>query len=269
MTEDDRNALIPRPHGAIAKAGLGPGRILSGMVADALDVVRSHDRALALARFRIGSHEFRDPDYRQIMVWAKALDLEPGVLVERLGINAVDKPTLVVEDGAIVSLGWDFDLLPILHFEWVDGLVIREIALFGAPAGGLSLALPLLDSLFCFQSGIADLDLSSAPKLSSLRCSYNQLTELDLSSVPALVKLDCTKNQITELNLSNVPKLSELSCSYNQLTELDLSSVPALVRLDCFNNQITELDIRRQEKLGYLKYDSSVKLKTLSAQNPE
>lgn len=86
MTEEGRNALIRLPSGAIAKAGSGPERILSGMVSDALDAARSHERSLTVARFRIGNHEFRDADYRQLLVWAEALKLEPAVVVQRVTI---------------------------------------------------------------------------------------------------------------------------------------------------------------------------------------
>ena len=77
----------------------------------------------------IGYYEFRDPDYRQILLWAGALKLDPVVVIERLESSVVFdrkgvKLEFAVQDGAIVSLTWDFDLLPLSEFEWVDGLAL-------------------------------------------------------------------------------------------------------------------------------------------------
>lgn len=250
--DEDRNALIPLPSGAIVKAGTGFKRILSGMVSDALDVARSRDRSLTRARFRIGNHEFRDADYRQILLWAEALKLEPAVVVQRLESSSgfanfpfgwATKVEFIVEDGAIVTLVWDFNLLPIHDFAWVDGLAIEEIVFVGAATARLSLDLPRLNRLSCFHIGITELDLSKVPGLASLECEDNRLAELVLSNVPALIELSCSGNQLTELDLSNVPALSSLVCFKNQLTALDLSKTPALTYLDCDSNQLAELDL--------------------------
>lgn len=157
MVEEERNAMIPRPSAAIEKIGAGPRGILSRMVSDALALARSQEKALTAARFRIGNYELRDPDYRQILLWAKALELEPAVIIERLEssfceVKAAElepagiierlessfcergdgwRLTFRVENGSIVTLAWDFDLLPLSVFEWVDGLVIREVGFKG------------------------------------------------------------------------------------------------------------------------------------------
>lgn len=259
MTDEDRNALIRLPSGTMA--GLGPKRILSGMVSDALDVARSHDSSLALARFRIGDHEFREPDYRQLLLWSKALELDPAVIVQRLETPTlgrhVNPISFLVRDGAIEALVWDFSLLPIRKFEWVDGLVIRCIGFTGAATASLLLRLPLLDRLSCWGIGLTKLDLSNVPMLSSLQCGGNQLSELDLSIVPLLDELEVDKNKVTELSLSHVPLLSRLSCGDNQLTALDLSRVPLLSSLSCNGNQLTALDLSSVPELRWLACGSN------------
>ena len=90
--EKPRNALIIRPSSAVERIGSGPRGILTRMVSDALAVARSQDKALTVARFRIGDFKFRDPDYRQILLWAKALKLKPETVVRRLKGSACEHP---------------------------------------------------------------------------------------------------------------------------------------------------------------------------------
>ena len=218
--EKNRNALIPRPPSALERGG--PRGILTRMVSDALAVARSQEKALTVARFRIGNDEFCDPDYRQILLWAKALELEPEDVVQRLRSRAWESAeeeeeyAFEVENGAIISLVWDFDLLPLTVFEWVEALAIRELCFKGTPkvSPQIALRLSFLDRLTC--------------------CSIN-LTELDLSNVPGLTDLWCSENQLTELNLSNVPGLTVLWCDDNQITELDIRQLKTkkLKTLDC------------------------------------
>ena len=141
------------------------------------------------ALHRVGKYEFREPDYRQILIWAKALDLEPVEIVKRIEEGHSDDsyewtPALRVENGVIVSLTWDFDLLPLVEFQWVDGLLIRHLIFNGSPAvpPRLSLRLPRLDYLSCVSLKLSKLDISFFPNLTHLYCGGNRLTELDLSN---------------------------------------------------------------------------------------
>jgi hypothetical protein len=212
---------------------------------------------LAGARFRIGDSEWREPDYRQILLWAKALVLEPvEVIQELLTINErwrneaeaegeIAEEAPIFEDGAIVKVYWDFELLPLENFEWVEGLTIRELVFSFCPqrASTLALNLPYLEHLVCNSVDLTELDLSEVPRLTSLHCDGNKLTTLDLSKVPLLTTLNCTYNPIDELDLSSVPMLAELHCQSCRLTKLDLSQIPILKVLDCTNNKLTELNL--------------------------
>ncbi len=127
MPDADLNALIRLPSFAVEKAEAGPRRILTGMVSDALAVAKSLERALATARFRIGDHEFCDPDYRQILIWAASLGVTPEYfvgIVDVLPHESIDSQgrkhfdvSLEVGDGAIICLPWDLDFFPIHYFD--------------------------------------------------------------------------------------------------------------------------------------------------------
>jgi Leucine-rich repeat (LRR) protein len=222
------------------------------------------ERALTAARFPIGNYEFCDPDYRQILLWAKALELEPADIVRRLEGSfraCADRSRLTfsVENGSIVTLAWDFSLLPLSVIEWVDGLVIREVGFKGLPTAPLrlSLRLPLLVRLTCPAINLAEIDLSNVAALKELDCGLNQLTKLDLSNVAGLTDLDCGCNQLAELDLSNVPELVDLVCDDNQLTKLDLSNVPRLTHFRCSDNQLSELDLSNVAGLTELSCPSN------------
>lgn len=287
MEEDKRKAMIPRPSGSIEKIGPGPRGILTRMVSDTLALARSRSTQVAPARFKIGKYEFCDPDYRQILLWAKALKLKPLTVIQRLERSSCKDffqklLTFSVENGAIVSLVWDIELLPLTIFDWVEGLSIREMAVQGHVLNPFqnSLRLPsLLRLKFSAQgsnktsqidlsnapnlveldcsSGLPDrtcidgvyedqtptLDLSNLPNLTVLYCRHNKLTSLDIASVPNLAKLDCRHNELTEIDLSNVSRLADLDCSQNNLTEINLSNVPNLAKLNCRINNLSEINL--------------------------
>lgn len=62
--------------------------------------------------------------------------------------------------------------------------------------------------------------------LESLYCDNNSLTELDLRENTALKFLSCENNKLTSLNLKGLSLLEELRCRNNNLTEIDLSTNP-------------------------------------------
>lgn len=269
MADKERNALIPLPAGGLENIGSGPKSILSAMVSDALALVRVREKSLVAARFRIGDYEFRDPDYRQILIWAKALALEPEVFIRRLEADLQNRPfdrvvvPFEVEDGSIVSLEWNFDTFPITFFEWIDGLRIMKIGFRGrAGPTKISLRLPLLECLYCSDIKLTEIDLSKVPALKELDCSHNELVEIYLSHVPALTKLKCSYNKLVALDLATVPMLTVLECRYNHFVKLDLSKIPALTKLDCMSTGLVELNLSKVSALTKLwcSYNKLVKL---------
>ena len=299
MTTPESLPIVPRPSTAIVKLSAGAETILARMTSDILDLAQAHATAIKGARFKIGAYELREADYQQILLWAQALALPPLTVITHLA-NSVcenfggDPPAsrifFSLDDGAITSLAWDFEKLPLDIFRWVAGLRVEQLGFMGTPASSPALALhlpflsvlccgetqlteldlsnvPALTKLYCSSNQLTELDLSNVPALTEFDCSHNQLTELDLSHVPALRKLNCWMNQLTELDLSNVPDLTELYCSSNQLTELDLSNVPDLREFDCSHNQLTTLDIRKLSNLESFRHDLRVIIRKRKDQN--
>lgn len=293
MNEKSDFALVPTPANALGKAQPSAKRILSDMVVDTLALVPPKEvapssvtirmRLLQAAvlkvsgsgeqlvaspapKFRIGEYAWREPDYQQILIWAKTLSCAAEEVVRRLQAGrkqryggeweAHGKRQLRVQagnpvwsetkfaHGAILALNWDFELLPIEKFEWVPGLLLTHLGFASSPKHppNLRLRVPSLTHLCCNRLGLSKLDLSGVPFLTELSCANNQLSELDLARVPLLTKLSCSNNQLSELALSHLPLLTELSCDDNQLTNLDLSRVPLLKRLVCQNNKLSNID---------------------------
>src|SRR5712691_11101712 len=83
MPDTEDFSLVPRPASAIENTSPGIRRVLSGIVADALALAQKPKSVTAEAKFRIGEYEWCEPDYRQILTWAKALCLEPEEVVRR------------------------------------------------------------------------------------------------------------------------------------------------------------------------------------------
>ena len=261
MAKETKNSLIQLPSADLVRPDKGTNPILARMTQDVL--AHAQGKKLSQERFRIGDYLLREPDYHQILLWAEALGVAPKALLSefaetKLGTNLSMpfKPMeFAIEDGAIVSLPWKSDHLPLDLVTWVQGLRIRELGLKGKWTGVtrvLSAVLPDLEILVCIGLRLISLDLNQAPYLSELCCGFNHLTSLDLSPVPGLKKINCIINHIVELNLSPVPQLTHLYCWGNQLNKLDLTSVPQLTHLYCFDNQINKLDLTSVPRLTVL-----------------
>ena len=81
------------------------------------------------------------------------------------------------------------------------------------------------------------------PKLETLYCANNKLTELDVSKNTALEWLKCYQNQLTSLDVSQNTKLEVLHCYENKLTSLDVSKNTQLRALRCSQNNLTSLNV--------------------------
>jgi Leucine-rich repeat (LRR) protein len=254
MTDELKNALVHRPPTGLVGSEMRTSPVIARITQDVL--ARAQASGLSRARFRIGDYVLREPDYRQILLWAEALKMVPETLLTVLAGTRweprwrweknYDPITFALEDGAIVRLAWDFDRLPVIPMSWLPGLLIRALGFCGAwPDVGTALkpVLPRLQTLVCGDIGRGSVDFSQVPGLTKLYCGGNQLPELDLSPVPRLTRLTCISNQLTGLDLSPVPGLTRLGCISNQLKGLDLSPVPGLIELSCSDNLLTVLDL--------------------------
>ena len=241
MERKKTNAIVHRPGTDVFGLGRGTSPVIARMTRDVL--ARGGAQALGVARFRIGDHLLREPDYRQILQWAEALGMAPETVLEVLVSSELTTEScgwsepiaFALEEGAIVNLTWDFDRLPLVPEIWESGLLVRTLGFRGAwpePAIALRPSLPHLRTLVCGCLGLASLDLSQVPGLTVLDCRGNRLIGIDLSPVPRLTSLECSGNQITRLDLATVPGLTWLGCGGNQITEIDLSPVPRLTSLE-------------------------------------
>jgi len=255
MSGKEDTSLVPRPSGELVRIPPGASAIIDGMVNDTTAIIRTRDTI----RHRVGNYEFREPDYRQILIWAKAVGTTPDDLVVRL-----QKGRLKVSDGALINMrvqhifmGVGLDLSRVPQLKKLDCRKNRltELDLSRVPQletldcgrnrlTELDLSqVSQLKELGCRRNELAELDLSWSPQLKELNCMSNVLSKLALSCVAGLKGLRCGNNHLTELDLSRVPNLKVLSCGYNELTELDLSRVPQLETLGCWGNELTELDL--------------------------
>jgi len=240
-TDGDSSSLIPLPATPLAKS-VPMGRLLSEIVAGSLALARQE------AVFSIGVYHWCGPDYRQILLWANALGFEPEEVIRRLvdpskwgGMDALPFDPYGKEElfdslqgketqfcnGKIIHISWDFELLPLTTFQWVEGLEIEYFKIVShrnAPASILEFA-PTL------------------PKLRVLSVDGLEIRNLDLSGVPILEFLSCSRNLLANLDLSSVPALRELICSYNCLREIDLSNSWTLRSIDCRGNLLVRLNI--------------------------
>ena len=227
MGDKKDTSLVPRPAGELVRIPPGAGAIIESMVNDATDIMRTRDAI----RHKVGNCEFRESDYQQILIWAKAVGMTPEDFVGRL-----QEGCLRISDGALIDVGVQRIFMGI-------GLNLSQV--------------PHLKELDCRRNKLTELDLSWVPQLERLDCGRNRLTELDLSHVPHLKELGCRRNKLTELDLSWVPHLKELNCVSNALTKLDLSHVPSLKGLHCVNNHLTKLDLSQVPNLKVLSCGSN------------
>jgi Leucine-rich repeat (LRR) protein len=276
MTDEENSRwLVTRPSGELCVLPATTNRLVSEMVEVSLAITRQ------AALFKIGEYEWREPDFRQLLMWAEALKMEPATVINKLvARNDARQAPSRFHDGRMLSLTWNLAELPLTNFKCVEGLTIEELRLYEPLAvriksaeipdvsvslrslrllncrcriGVLTLSdMPSLTVLDCDGSGLKKLNLSGVPNLNRLRCSSNQLRDLDLAQVPNLSELACYQNPLSELDLSNVPNLSELWWGDNQFTKLDLSHVPNLTKLWCARSQLTELDLSHVPNLTEL-----------------
>ena len=203
MADDERKALVVQGSRSLAEVGAGARKILSSVVSDALTVAYLRKKVLTSTVFRIGSFEFREPDYGQILTWANRLDIDSETLVQRLSAYSFtdrardwEKTIFKVERGTIFSLAWDISELGFKELDWLPELSIQTLAVFDAlgetkrqsrpfdaqtEQRNLSFSLQCLGKLFIGPINLAKVALSKVPTLEILVCERNGLSELDLS----------------------------------------------------------------------------------------
>ena len=136
MTSPDEKhagSLIPRSNSNPATVDRSGG-VDSHLVEDALAIARRRDLQTAGKQFRIGSFELCEPDYRQVLRWAKALQWSPEDVLDTLAILSYEMSVgeeikLRIENGSIRDLVWDGERLNLESFEWEAGLSIQTLGI--------------------------------------------------------------------------------------------------------------------------------------------
>ncbi|MCR0265574.1 MBG domain-containing protein [[Clostridium] innocuum] len=125
---------------------------------------------------------------------------------------------------------------------------------------------PNLKTLYCYNTSITSLDVSSNTKLETLWCHSNtNLTTLTVSGAAALKTLHCYDIGVASLDVSSNTNLSTLNCYSNtNLTTLTVSGAAALKSLSCNGTSIARLDVSSNTKLETLWCHSNTNLTTLT-----
>lgn len=96
--------------------------------------------------------------------------------------------------------------------------------------------------LNCANNLISVFNVAGCAKLEYLNCSRNFLPFLSVVSCASLKYLYCNSNKITALGTQN-PLLEELNCGENQIIRLSVVSCYNLKTLICSHNQINRLNL--------------------------
>lgn len=262
--------LIPLPGAELTDSRSNGGRIVGEMVLGTLAL----SRAVQEPRFRIGGHEFCEPDYRQILLWAADSQVTPDQFVQKLRWMeyqnwddgcVLNSANLV--GGKIKQLCLAVDKLTIIPNKWIPGLELRSLGIDddrGSREGDaynpeaaicltdFSSPSPCLESLSFLGCKLRRFRLNGMPNLKELTLVYTDLDLLDLAHVSRLTGLWVHFSPLAELDLTPVPLLVTLSCMFCGLDEIDLSMTPLLTNLDVCGNQFEALDIGTLRLLEHL-----------------
>ena len=111
-----------------------------------------------------------------------------------------------------------------------------------------------LESVFCSNNKLTNINVSGLQNLFTLNCNYNLLTSLDVSGLKRLYQLNCDHNQLATFNFDGAIYLGYLKCNNNNLTNLNFNILPGLEILDCSYNQLTTMELYG---LGITRLDCS------------
>ena len=97
-----------------------------------------------------------------------------------------------------------------------------------------------LQTLYCFNNNLSNLENVSLEKLTTLDCRNNQLTRLGYTC-SRLEKLYCGNNQLTTITWNDMGNMKQLYCADNKLKTIYFKD-SGLTDLYCSNNNLTTLN---------------------------
>lgn len=120
-----------------------------------------------------------------------------------------------------------------------------------------------LTKLHCFNTGIAELDVSANVKLETLSCYSTDIAQLDVTNLTALKYLFCDDTKISSLDVTNCPVLERLECNNTLISSIDVRNNPKLTRLECCGTAVSSLDLSQNPLIMTLKAENT-QLSTLN-----
>ena len=119
----------------------------------------------------------------------------------------------------LIVLGYDDVLDDFVYTDSINSL--ESINLWGVDIINLTgiEAFTNLQSLYCDNNQLSELDISQNINLQYLYCDNNQLSELDISQNINLQSLYCDNNQLSELDLSQNINLQYLSTNHRLILQ--------------------------------------------------
>ena len=107
-----------------------------------------------------------------------------------------------------------------------------------------------LETLYCWETSIESLDLTSNKRLTLINCADNQnLITLNIMGLEELTYLDLSSTGIKDLNLKSNKRLLALYVDNTEIGHLDVSGNSELWFLYCSGTKITELDLSQNKAL--------------------
>jgi hypothetical protein len=281
MPDQNDRSLVRRPSGQVTKLSPGGQQIVSGMIDDTLELARGRQELSTEKRYKIGEQELCEPDYLQVLEWAKQVKMEPQecLHVLRFGPRRLRNNTIEysqIFDGKFESIWWDCILTNsedlfckedvwskslFKVFSCTQPLELKELHLSGIQKLSITSTLFKLNKLSIHSNSEVNLtNLSFCPNLKRLDSG---VPFLGLDTVVRMLLNNFGRyrgKQGRQLDLSLVPKLSVMDCSNFGLEKLDLTDLPNLKELDCSGNNLRNIDLSNLPKLRRLVFkDTNIK----------
>ena len=146
------------------------------------------------------------------------------------------------------------------QYEWYDGRLVEIYWGACGLSGEISFSgLTALQSLYCYDNDISNLDVSKNTSLEMFNCGETKISNLDVSTNTALTDLFCYGTNLSSLDVSHNIALKVLECEYTKIDSLDVSANTVLTELHCYNTNISSLDVSHNKVLNTLCcYDTNI-----------
>jgi len=178
-------------------------------------------------------------------------------------VNADNFPDEIFRN--YVSENFDTDQNNALSQSEIDA--VKSIGLYGRDITSLKgiEIFTELEELYCLDSKVSELDVSSNTKLKTLHAfrekreesDRNIIEKIDISNNPNIESLWVSGNKLENLDVRNCLSLKGLQCTNNKIGELDLSNNSNLTSLDVRNNNLKSLNLDNNIQLESVQFSGN------------